>query len=235
MRERPISSVPLAALALLGLALAAQLGLHALMPVQRDRDAMLTMPPSLGALRLAALGDQVALSKLLMLQLQAADSAGGSVAIGQLDANALQAWLTRIADLDPRASYPLFAASHIYAEGRDPVRKRQMLEFVYDRFVLDPNRHWGALAYVALVAKHQLHDLPLALRYARALRQYATGPQVPSWAKQMEVFVLEDMNELESAKVLLGGMLASGQLTDPHERAFLDAHLKALKARTEPK
>ncbi|HEY0061331.1 MAG TPA: hypothetical protein VGC21_04370 [Telluria sp.] len=235
MRERAISSVPLPALALLGLALAAQLGWHALVPVRQTSDGALRMPPSLATLRLAALGDQIALSKLLMLQVQAADSEGGNVALGQLDYRALEAWLERVADLDPRAGYPLFVAGHIYAEGGDMGKKRQMLEFVYHRFLRDPNRHWGALAYVTLVAKHQLHDLPLALRYARALRQRATDPQVPPWASQMEVFVLEDMNELESAKILVGGMLASGQLTDPNERAFLNRHLKALNARTAGK
>ncbi|SHG71513.1 hypothetical protein [Massilia sp. CF038] len=235
MRERAISSVPLPALALLGLALLAQLAWHAMVPPQQNSDITLSAPPSLSTLRLAALGDPVALSKLLMLQVQAADSQGGNVALGRLDYQALEAWLERVADLDPKAAYPMFVAGHIYAEGGDMARKRQMLEFVYRRFLLDPKRHWGALAYVTMVAKHQLHDLPLALRYARALRQEATSPKVPSWASQMELFVLEDMNELESAKILAGAMLASGQLTDPNERAFLNRHLKALNARTGAK
>ena len=39
------------------------------------------------------------------------------------------------------------------------------------------------------------------------------------------------MGELESAKVLLGGLLDSGQITDPHERWFLSQRLAELEAR----
>jgi len=33
----------------------------------------------------------------------------------------------------------------------------------------------------------------------------------------MRIFILEDMGELESATVLLGGLLASGEVADPRE------------------
>ncbi len=46
----------------------------------------------------------------------------------------------------------------------------------------------------------------------------------------MEIFLHEDMGEYEAAKVLLGGLLASGTVTDPHELAFLVERLKQLEA-----
>ncbi|HCN90147.1 MAG TPA: hypothetical protein DIT28_13380, partial [Oxalobacteraceae bacterium] len=61
---------------------------------------------------------------------------------------------------------------------------------------------------------------------------HATGSQVPDWAKQMEIFLLEDMNELERAKILLGGLLHSGQITDPHEIRFLEERLKQLELKS---
>jgi hypothetical protein len=53
----------------------------------------------------------------------------------------------------------------------------------------------------------------------------------------MEIFVLEDMNELEAARIMLGGMLASGQLRDPGERRFLKERLDELERRlaSEPR
>jgi hypothetical protein len=81
------------------------------------------------------------------------------------------------------------------------------------------------------IAKHRLKDQRLALRYARALARYADEPAIPDWAKQMQIFVLEDMGELESAKVLLGGLLESGKISDPHERWFLSQRLAELEAR----
>jgi hypothetical protein len=47
----------------------------------------------------------------------------------------------------------------------------------------------------------------------------------------MEPFILEDMNELESARVLLGGLIASGQVKDERDMRLLEEHLKALEAR----
>ena len=55
--------------------------------------------------------------------------------------------------------------------------------------------------------------MPLALRYAQDITQYARGAS--DWARQMRIFILEDMGEVESAKILLGGLLASGEVTDP--------------------
>jgi hypothetical protein len=39
----------------------------------------------------------------------------------------------------------------------------------------------------------------------------------------MELFVLEDLGEEEAAKVLLGGLIESGAVSDPNEIRFLSA------------
>jgi hypothetical protein len=45
----------------------------------------------------------------------------------------------------------------------------------------------------------------------------------------MEIFILEDMNEVDSAKILLGALLANGQVTDAAERRFLIKRLEAME------
>src|SRR2546421_10481959 len=106
-----------------------------------------------------------------------------------------------------------------------------MLDFIYGEFLVAPDRRWPGLAPAALLAKHRLKDLALARQYAAALDRHTRAPDVPLWARQMEVFILEDMNELEAARVMLGGLLASGALQDPAEGRFLAARLKALQER----
>lgn len=140
-------------------------------------------------------------------------------------------WLRSALDVDPRSQYPLFLAARVYAESADPARNRAALEFVYQQFLLDPNRRWPWLAHAALLAKHRLRDLPLARRYAQAIDRLTTARGVPLWARQMEIFVLEDMNELEAAKIIIGGLLQSGTLTDPAEIRFLKERLDELEAR----
>jgi hypothetical protein len=54
---------------------------------------------------------------------------------------------------------------------------------------------------------------------------------VPLWAKQKEIFILEDMNELAAAQIMLGGLIESGTVKDPAELRFLRQRLEALEAR----
>jgi hypothetical protein len=119
----------------------------------------------------------------------------------------------------------------VYAENSNPAKMRAMLEFIHAQFAADPNHRWPALAHAALLAKHRLHDLPLARRYAADLQRLVTDPSVPLWAKQMQVFILEDMDELEAARVVLGGMLATGHIKDPDEKRFLEERLKEIESR----
>jgi len=206
----------------------------AVRPAPRATADDLPPPPSTALLRLASLGEPVAAAKLLMLHLQSFDyRAGSHVPYRDLDYERVVAWLDHIVDLDPSAQYPLMTASRIYAEVPDPAKQRLMLDFVYRRYLEDPNRRWPWLAHAAYVAKHQLKDLPLARRYAVALEKNTTTPDAPLWVRQMEFFILEDMNELEAAKILLGGLVASGQIKDARELAMLQARLKGLEERIE--
>jgi hypothetical protein len=232
--ERSLSSVPSWILVLLTATLAAHISWRAAGKANAPLAEDLPPPPSERALRLASLGEPAALARLAMVWLLAFDSRGdNALPYRSLDYGRLIGWLSAILALDPRSELPLFAASRIYAENPDPARMRAMLEFIHGEFGRDPNRRWPALAHAALLAKHHLHDLPLALRYAGALESRVTDPSVPVWAKQMRIFVLEDMNELEAARVVLGGLLASGRIQDPQERRFLEGRLEELQKRLE--
>ena len=169
-----------------------------------------------------------------MLWLQAFDNQPGiSIPYRELDYPVVIAWLDDMLELDARGQYPLFAASRLYSEVPDEARQRLMLEFVYRKFMEDPDLRWPALAHAVYMAKHRLHDLPLALRYARALTDYVSDTNVPYWVRQMQVWVLEDMGELEDAMILLGGLVESGTIKDPHELMFLRLRLQQLERLNE--
>lgn len=229
--ERPLAAVPLWLALLLVATLVLQIAGALLRPPPRAAAEDLPMPPSASTLRVLTFGDPVPLGQMMALKLQAFDNQPGvSIPFAALDYTRVEAWLDRILALDPAGQYPLLMASHLYAQvSGHPDKQRQMSEFVYRQFLADPDRRWPSLAHVAIMAKHRLRDLPLALRYADAIRDHAHGANVPSWARQMHIFIREDMGELETAKVLLGGLLASGTVTDPHEQRFLMERLKALE------
>jgi len=231
--ERALSVVPGWLWLALGAGLALQIGWQATgKPASSMEATDLPPAPRSAALRLASFGEPQAAARLAMLYLQAFDLRGGrGVPYRRLDYARLTAWLGAILETDPRSQYPLFSAARVYAEVPDPARARIALEFVYHEFLKDPDRRWPWLAHAALLAKHRLRDLPLARRYAAAVDHLTTSNDVPLWAKQMEIFVLEDMNELEAARIMLGGLLERGRITDPAEARFLRERLDQLEAR----
>jgi hypothetical protein len=232
--ERRLTAVPGWVWLALALALAAQIGWQLTRSASPRSASDLPPPPGPGILRLASFGEPEAAARLAMLYLQSFDLRGGNdLAYRNLDYGRLVGWLQAILDTDPRSTYPLFAAARIYAENPDPRKARIALEFVYQEFLKDPNRRWRWLANAALLAKYRLKDLPLALRYASAIDRMTTARDVPLWAKQMRLFILEDMDELEAAKVMLGGLLARGEIKDPAELRFLKQHLERLEALTK--
>jgi hypothetical protein len=234
--ERPLGAVPGWLWAALIASLAAQVALQALRPPPPAAASDLRPAPRAAALGAASLGEPAAGARLAMLYVQAFDlGAGNTLPYARLDFGRLSDWLRAILETDPRSAYPLFMAARIYAEVDDPAKSRSMLEFVHQAFLQDPDRRWAALAHAALLAKHRLRDLPLARRYAADLERLTTDPSIPLWARQMEVFILEDMNELEAARVMLGGLLAGGRLQDPAERRFLKQRLEELERRLASK
>ncbi len=225
--------VPFAVTLILLLSLCALLVNQAHLPPPKGQAQNLAPPPSIATLKLQSLGEPIFSAHLLMLYLQAFDNQPGvSLPFAALPYNIVTEWLTRALALDPSGGYPLMLASQMYAQVPDEKKQRQMLDFTFRQFFSDPNTRWRWLAHAAIIAKHRLHDLPLALGYANAIATHATGEDVPHWAQQMPIFILEDMGELESAKIMLGALLANGTITDPHEIHFLSERLKALQEKT---
>lgn len=202
--------------------------------VPRDWQAQ-TSPgaaPSVSSMQWASLGETTAAAYAMSLYVQTFDAqAGRLVALRTLDAASVSAWLERAAELAPDVGYPLFLATRMYAETAPPEQARTLLDGVERAFARNPNRHWPWMAHAVYVARHRLHDMPLAQRYARVLRERASAPDVPAWARDMEFFLLTDLNEVQAARVLLGGLIASGRVTDERELALLAARVSEIEKR----
>lgn len=224
--ERPVSAVPDWVLAILGFSIMAQLVFHGSTVDLKIRERALPEPPSQNTLSVLSLGDSVGLSKFIMLWLQGFDHQPGiSIPFSKLNYEILIEWLDSVLTLDPNSDYALLSASRIYSEVPDVVKKRKMLEFVYEKFLERPNERWIWMAHAAYVAKHKINDSELALKYARELRLNTTSENVPNWARQLELFVYEDIGDLESAQILLGGLIESGEISDNNEIKFLMSRL----------
>ena len=230
MRERSIILIPKSILVFVVLGLMAQVYWHGLQTEYQAKAENLVSPPETSSLRLLGFGDPVSLAKVMMLWLQAFDNQPGiSVPFSQLDYDKVQAWLTAVVELDPRGQYPLLAASRLYSRVPDKEKQRQMLDFVYEQFFLDPANRWPWLAHAAIVAKHRLKDMQLALKFSRAITDKSNSNDIPSWASQMQVVILEDMGEFQAAQLLIGGLLENGTIKDPNEVRFLNERLQTME------
>lgn len=234
--ERNIRDVPVIVILALAVFFISQLTFHALTATNQAKAEQLYPPPSLAYMRVLGFSDDIVLSKITMLWLQAFDNQPGiSIPFRKLDYRRVTQWLNLVLELDPLGQYPLLMASRVYGAVADNERKRIMMEYVYNRFFEDPNRRWPSLAQAVFVAKYQLKDYQLALRYADALAKNVTVKNIPFWVKEMNIYVLEDMGELESAKVLIGGLLDSGAIDDKHEIRFLMDRLHKLEQQEKEK
>jgi len=214
----------------LPLLLVAQLAWHGLTPGPSASVKPLPAPPPEALLHLAALGEPRSLAAAAALRLQFHDTQPGrSIPFRELDYDRVRAWLERLLALAPASDYPLLLAIRIYGQVNDPARQREMLEFVRAAFVERPRERWRWLAEAIIIAEHRLEDPGLALEYARLLNRHTRPGEIPFWARDLQVLLLEDLGEYESARILIGGMLASGAISDPHEIRFLERKLRELE------
>lgn len=232
-KDRPVSDVPKSVRWFLLLTLLMQLIWHSFQEPVVAKAEDLAPPLSTRTYVMSSLGEPIAAAKFLNLWLQAFDNQpGASISFHQLNYPRLTQWLDTILELDPEGHYPMLVASRVYGSVKDPEKQRIMMDYVFYKFNEDPNKYWRWLAHVVITAKHELKDLELALKYANALSEKATGKNVPYWAKDMKIIVLEDMGQVEAAKILVGALIDSGEITDPYELNFLTHKIQTLEEKT---
>ena len=211
---------------LLGLCLLANVLFQRQNPPARIDIVDLRTPPPATLVRAAALGENAFAGYLVMMFLQNVDvPLGRATPLADLDRNTVIRWLDLATDLDPDTGYALLLAARHYAETGNLAQRRTMLDWVYRRFEERPNQRWPWLAHAVFVARHVLHDNTLAEFYASALRTQVTDPMVPSWVRQMDLLLRADLGETADAKVILGGLIAAGQIRSPAELRLLESRL----------
>ncbi len=231
IKTRPIKSINPLVTILLAIAFITQIAFHHISYKNDDTRSNLNSAPNPNYFKIISMGESSALAKLTLLWIQAFDSQSGvKLRYSDLDYEKLSQWLDVIIELNPNSDYPMLLASQIYTMVPDKNKKRAALEYVYKKFQEKPNQNWRWLSQCSVIAKHQLNDFELALKYARAIRQHASN--APTWAKQMEALLLDDIGEYQTAEIILGGLISSQQYKDEKELLFLQDKLTEIKQRT---
>ncbi|PIE36716.1 MAG: hypothetical protein CSA54_03540 [Gammaproteobacteria bacterium] len=229
--ERPLRAVPAGVWWVLVLGLLCQLGLRQVLPAAKAEATELPALPANAVVQSLFLGDGVLASRVLLLWLQARDTQSGALVRNvQRDYARLAHWLSQLQQLDPRSHYPLLLAVRVYSQASDKARVRQLLSTVNELFQRDPARYWRWQAEAAVLAKHRLQDLDLALNMAQALAAQTPPQLLPGWARDMRFILLEALGRDEEMRLLIGGLVASGAVTERKELQWLEQKLSETSA-----
>ncbi len=194
------------------------------------------MPPKYELLQALSLGSPAWLSRALALWLQSQDvQPGKTLSLNELDYDTIRAWLEVQLKLDKNNHYPFMAALHYYGNVRNPQKLRKMIVFVEQNFTEKPEAYWRWMAEAVIKAKYQLKDTEFAYELAVTLAEATYDLNVPNWAQQMHIFLLEEIGEVEAAALLLGALLSSGSLSKEEEIRFLQDRLRRMQAQIDEK
>ncbi len=178
-------------------------------------------PPPAAAAPLLTLGDEQLFYRAAAFGLQNMGDGGGRIVpLADYDYHRLDAWLRLLDRFDPEAHYVPTLAGWYFGQTSEPADLRQIVAYLTAVGARDPARDWPWLAQAVYLARHRLHDLPLALRIARHLAGLA-GTAAPLWVQQMPAFVLARVGEREAARDLLLTILATDRDLPADERAFM--------------
>jgi hypothetical protein len=165
-------------------------------------------------------------SYLLMFKVQLHDNQRGRhESYNNLNYKTLSQWLLVLSQLNKHSDYPSFLAARVYSQVDDPKKIKMMIDIIDQLFEQNPALHWRRMTEACLLAKHQLKDLDLALNLAAKVAALPNSITLPFWARDMKLILLDELNELESAQILISSMLQSGTITDNDEIRFLQSRL----------
>ena len=186
----------------------------------------LKAPLESGYYKAISFGSDKLLSFLLLMGVQLHDNQKGMhVSYRHLDYAVLSDWLLTIEKINPNSDYPAFLASRVYSHVDDKAKIRLMVDVIEKLFKKNPQKHWRRMTEACLLLKHQLNDLPAALKVAEQIADLPKGIKLPFWARDMKLVLLDELSQFESAQLLISSMLKSGEITDKDELRFLQARL----------
>jgi hypothetical protein len=193
--------------------------------LQRDFEH-LKPPLEIDFYRSLTQGSEDLWSYLLMFKVQLHDNQRGRHEnYKNLDYKTLGQWLLTLSQLNQQSDYPAFLAARVYSQVDDPEKIRMIIDVIDQLFEQAPALHWRRMTEACLLAKHRLNDLDLALKLASKVAALPDSITLPFWARDMKIILLDELNELESAQILISSMLQSGSITDNDEIRFLQSRL----------
>ncbi|MBF0334626.1 MAG: hypothetical protein HQL40_13435 [Alphaproteobacteria bacterium] len=178
--------------------------------------------PTKEAIQALAFGDGQFLYRALGLNIQnTGDDGGRFTPLDRYDYGRLEGWFMALDALDSVSDFMPVVAGYYFSNTPKRADIAHVVNYLRHYARHDPARSWRWLAHAAYLARHRMKDQRLALEVARELTALDV-PDMPSWARQMQVFILADLGENEAARALMLALLNGDPNLSPEERNFMN-------------
>lgn len=173
------------------------------------------VPSSLGA-ALAGLGDSQFAYRALGVMIQnLGDTGGRSTRFDDYDYKALAGWFDVMDGLDAKSDFIPFLAAYYFGAVEAPDKAAFIADYLARQGALPGDQKWRWLARASFIARFGEKNPDKALEYAKQLAALHPKTELPFWARQMPVFILEDRGQKEAALAMILETLKSEQATLP--------------------
>lgn len=229
--ERKVSSIPKSLFIFILLAIVFQVSIswfesNKKKPLYKALEPALTQ----NTYQLLSLNSISLMAHMLTIKLQLHDNQQGQhISYKYLSYPMLSQWLVRLQALNNASEYSALLAVRVFSNTRDKKQLRIMLETVITLFESNPQNNWRWMAEGAVIAKYHLQDIELALTMAKTLSRLSKKHSIPSWARDLEFIMMEELNLLEAAMYVVEQSLLDKSQMHPDEKRFLEHRLLVLK------
>lgn len=172
--------------------------------------------PSYAGAMASSLGDAEFSYRMIGLMIQnLGDTGGRTTHIGEYDYDRLHGWFMLTDRLDPAANFIPFLAAYYFGSVEVPEKAGRVVDYLTHQGLRPEDQKWRWLARAAFLARFAENDKDKALELSRRLAGLHPKINLPFWARQMPVFILEDRGEKEAALAMILETLKSQSSTLP--------------------
>ncbi len=185
------------------------------------------VPSKIGAMSMT-LGDKEFSYRTLALMLQNFGEMGrDTTPLKDYNYDKLHDWFFLLHELDPIADHVPMLAAHYFGGTVVPYQSSKVVSYLSVAGKIRAPEKWRWLAQAAYLAQHRMHNLDEALKYAYQLQRLSRDYSIdmPQWARQMPVFVLNNRGEKAASRALMENLLVTEKNMHPTEINYMKIFL----------
>lgn len=163
--------------------------------------------PSQAEIEALSFGDKQLYFRAMAMNLQmAGDTFGRTTPLKDYDYPELLEWFRMMDTLDWRSNFIPSIAAYYFSRTQNTPDVKYMVEYLLEHGLRDPEEKWWWLSQGIYLANHVIKDKESAFKMAQALK--TVEKDIPMWARQMEVFLREDLGETGAAEEVMCEIIA---------------------------